>query len=201
MALLHIAEIEHDLADVGAALRAVTVAVQTRGSRSGQGSGILWDAGGTIVTNAHVVHGDAARVTLADGRAMEARVIAWDPRRDLAVLRLDRAESAGVPLPVARVGDPSRLRAGELVVALGHPLGVPHALALGAVHVAGSPRALHVVADIRLAPGNSGGPLADAQGRVIGVNSMVVGGLGVAVSVNAVRRLLDAVASRERRAA
>ena len=115
MALLHIAEIEHDLADVGAALRAVTVAVQTRGSRSGQGSGILWDAGGTIVTNAHVVHGGAARVTLADGRAMEARAIAWDPRRDLAVLRIDRAESAGVPLPVARVGDPSRLRAGELV--------------------------------------------------------------------------------------
>ena len=201
MALIHIAEIEHDLAAVGAALRAITVAVQTRGARSGQGSGILWDADGTIVTNAHVVQGDAARVTLADGRAMEARVIAWDPRRDLAVLRLARGDSAGAPLPVAPLGDPSRLRAGELVVALGHPLGVPHALALGAVHAAGSPRALHVVADIRLAPGNSGGPLADAQGRVVGVNSMVVGGLGVAVSVHAVRRLLESVAARTRRAA
>jgi serine protease Do len=123
-------------------------------------------------------------------------VVLRDRRRDLAALRIDPADrpfAAEGTRTVATIGEPSTLRAGDVVVANGHPLGIEHALSLGVVHTA--PRdAAHpyISADIRLAPGNSGGPLADASGRVVGVNSMIVGGLGVAISVDAVRRMLAA---------
>lgn len=206
MPLRSTTEIEHDLAAVGAALRAVTVTVRPvlpphAGWRvavpaPAHAAGIVWSADGTIVTNAHVALGDAALVTLADGRTASATLVARDPRHDLAILRADRAALGPPALPTPTFGDPSALRPGELVVALGHPLGVTHALALGMVHAApGDARAAPWVrADIRLAPGNSGGPLADARGRVVGLNSMVVRGLGVAVSVDAVHRLLAALA-------
>lgn len=200
-------ELQHDLAAVGAALRAVTVVVRRRdaGHRAGRGeplpdghgSGIVWADDGTIVTNAHVAPGDTAFVRLADGRRAQARVVARDPRHDLAILRADRAALGPRPLPVPVLGEPGALRAGELVVALGHPLGVAHALAVGVMHAApGGAHAPWLRADIRLAPGNSGGPLADARGRIVGINSMIVGGLGVAVSVDAVRRLLMMLAAR-----
>jgi serine protease Do len=195
-----------ELDDVAVALRRVTVVVHSgpprRRSReqagaSAQGAGIVWSPDGTIVTNAHVAVGEAARVTLVDGRAADARVVARDRRRDLALLAVDPARLGGSPLPTSVIGDPAKLRPGDLVVALGHPLGVEHALSLGVVHA--SPdgrRSPYVVADIRLAPGNSGGPLADARGRIVGVNSMIVGGLGVAVSVDAVRTLVARAAPR-----
>jgi serine protease Do len=89
------------------------------------------------------------------------------------------------------------LRPGDVVVGLGHPLGVEHAFAMGVVHAAPDVgQTPYIVADIRLAPGNSGGPLADARGRIVGVNSMIVGGLGVAVSVDAVRSLVAAATPR-----
>lgn len=189
MSLLTTAELQGDLATIGARLRAATVVVESEGSRrGGQGSGIAWSADGVLVTNAHVATTDRARVTLADGRQARARTVARDPRRDLAILRI---ESLVGGLDVPPLGEPSRLRPGEVVLALGHPLGVAHALALGVVHAA--PRATRspfIAADIRLAPGNSGGPLADARGHVVGINSMIVGGLGVAVSVDAVRAML-----------
>ena len=199
-------DIEHDLAAVGAALRAVTAVVRGDAGRraarrgplpGGHGSGIVWADDGTVVTNAHVAPSDAASVTLADGRTADARVVARDPRHDLAILRADRAMLGPLPLPTPALGEPSALRPGELVIALGHPLGVAHALAVGVVHAApDDAHAPWLRADIRLAPGNSGGPLADARGRIVGVNSMIVGGLGVAVSVDAVRRLLAALAPR-----
>jgi serine protease Do len=190
-------------------LRAITVVVRSspagggraRQGSSGQGAGIVWSPDGTIVTNAHVAVGNAAAITLADGRTADARLVARDTRRDLALLRLDMARLGESPLPTPVIGDPTTLRPGDVVVGLGHPLGVEHAFAMGVVHAApDAARTPYIVADIRLAPGNSGGPLADARGRIVGVNSMIVGGLGVAVSVDAVRSLVAAV-GRVRRAA
>ena len=173
------------LAEVGARLRRGTVQVQD-GARGG-GSGIVWN-GDTIVTNAHVVRGDQPRVTLWDGRIMAARVAAHDPHRDLAVL----AVSATGLEPLPR-GEASALRTGDVVVAFGAPWGVPNALAMGIVHGVshdGEPMPRWVRADVRLAPGNSGGPLADAAGRVVGVNTLVVGGLGVAIAIERVAQFL-----------
>ena len=210
MSILGIAHLQGALADVAASLRAVTVVVarDARGgghdAPSGQGSGIVWSDDGTIVTNAHVVPGRDSSgivVALADGRRAPARVVVRDCRRDLAILVADRAALGPAPLPVAALGEPSRLRPGELLLALGHPLGVAHALAVGVVHAAPeAQRSPYLAADLRLAPGNSGGPLADARGRVVGVNSMIVGGLGVAISIDAVRRLLADTAAARRAA-
>lgn len=188
--------IEHlgaDLDDIASALRRVTVSVRDAASRGtrGQGAGIIWSPDGTIVTNAHVASGATARVSLADGRSADARLIARDRRRDLALLMVDSARLGGAALPSATLGAPSRLRAGDVVLALGHPLGVEHAMAMGVVHAGPDlRRSPYIAADIRLAPGNSGGPLADSQGRIVGVNSMIAGGLGVAISVDAVREFI-----------
>lgn len=191
-------DIGSDLDAIARALRAVTVSVRTAATRGaqGQGAGILWSPDGTIVTNAHVAVGASARVTLADGRAADARVVARDRRRDLALLTIDALRFGGA-LPAAALGAPSQLRAGDVVLALGHPLGVEHSMAMGVVHAApDARRSPYIAADIRLAPGNSGGPLADTQGRIVGVNSMIAGGLGVAISVDAVRDFIAAAVPR-----
>lgn len=183
-----------DLTALAVALRRVTVVVGeqplARGARPpGRGSGTIWSSDGTIVTNAHVATMDPVAVRFANGHQTSARVVAHDARRDLAVLRVDA--SILDPLPTPLIGTPDLLAAGALVVALGHPLGVEHALALGVIFAApNSRRTPYVAADICLAPGNSGGPLADAWGRIIGINAMIVGGLGVAISTEVVRRIV-----------
>lgn len=191
--------------EVAEQLRRATVQVQVgpvsvggeqngSGSEGGSGSGVLWNSTGLIVTNAHVARGSQAMVTLWDGRKFAAEVQQRDEARDLAKLQIQSSQ-----LPAAAIGDSSRLRPGELVVAVGNPLGFIGALTTGVVHdvgpVPGLSRREWVQADVRLAPGNSGGPLADASGRVIGINSMVLspqrgGGLGLAVPSNAVREFL-----------
>jgi serine protease Do len=192
-----------DLAGVADALRRVTVIISAdvpsgRSASTSRGSGIIWSSDGTIVTNAHVATADRLAVTFCDGRLAPASVIARDRRRDLALLRVD-LRKAPDPLPIPVIGTPIDLRPGELVLALGHPFGVEHALAMGVVHAApDGRRSPYVAADIRLAPGNSGGPLADARGRIVGVNSMIVGGLGVAISADVVRRMVSRVAARVR---
>jgi serine protease Do len=176
-----------ELAELASVLRRSTVEVQTRGA--GAGSGIIWQANGLIVTNAHVARADHATIVLSDGRAFDGVVTARDPRRDLATIAIDVGSAV---LPAVTIGHPTDLRTGDVVVALGHPLGITGALALGVVHVVevrrGGPRWIR--ADIRLAPGNSGGPLADAHGRVVGVNTLIAGGLGVAVPVTRVAHFL-----------
>jgi serine protease Do len=163
-------------------LRRSTVRVLsgTRGAE-GSGSGVIWTVEGTVITNAHVALGDGARVELWDGRAIETRVAARDARADLAMLKLGVSGLAAVAWR-----DSTSLRPGELVVAVGNPLGFVGALTTGVVHASGSVRGLGrrrwVQAAIRLAPGNSGGPLADAEGRVVGINTMVVAG-GVALAI------------------
>jgi serine protease Do len=186
------AVLSEDLESLAERLRASTVAVRV--GRGGAGSGVIWSADGAIVTNAHVAGRPSAEVVLADGRRYDARLERRDPERDLALLRI-----AADRLPAATVRDPADLRVGEVVVALGHPFGVPNALSMGIVHApldTGERR--FVQADLRLAPGNSGGPLADARGRVVGINSMVARGLALAVPADDVQRFLGALPAPER---
>jgi serine protease Do len=193
---------------------------QAQVGNRGIGTAIVWEVGqadasgaaeATIITNAHVVAaGRSEKLTLRlhDGREIEAQLLALDPEHDLAALR---ANASG--LRAASIGDSSALRLGEVVVAIGNPWGIEAAVTTGivAAHAPADPdidlepaipseaeRGVHrfsridlVQADIRLYPGNSGGPLLDARGRVIGVNSMVGGGLGFAIPSNTVRRFLD----------
>jgi len=180
-------DIADELAAVAARLRRSTV--QVRGRGPGGGSGVIWRPDGLIITNAHVARGPRATVELWDGRVLAATVTARDPQRDLAALAVDASD-----LPAAPVADSGALRVGELVLAVGNPFGVVGALTIGIVHAIGPAgeggRQRWVQADVRLAPGNSGGPLADARGRVIGINSMIAGGLALAVPSNAVERFL-----------
>lgn len=175
-------DLDAALAELGERLRAATVQVRTRG---GNGSGVIWSADGLIVSNAHVVAG-RARVELADGRVLPALQLARDARRDLALLRVEARDLQ----PLELRGDGPQ--PGELAIAFGHPMGITNAVSLGIVHQA---TARFVYADTRIAPGNSGGPLVDHAGRLLGVNSMVAGGLSLAIPAAAVARFVSAVAS------
>jgi serine protease Do len=174
--------------DLAQSLRRSVVEVRSGGT--GRGSGVVWGGDGLVVTNAHCVPRGGALEVGADGRWHAARVIAYHPRHDLALL-----EAPSVRGPLLEAREASSLRAGELVFAHGHPLGVRDALAMGVVHaVTGDTRSngpRWIVADIRLAPGNSGGPLVDAEGRLVGINSMVANGLGVAVPAALVQRFVE----------
>ena len=157
-------------------LRGSLVTVTT--GRRGAGTGVVWEDG-LIVTNHHVAPTSDARV--AFGAQQEgAPVIARDRGRDLALLEL-RSHNVR---PVAKRSATS-LRVGELVIAIGYPWGGQAAATVGVIAQAPATRdrgeAIHVVADVRLAPGNSGGPLADAAGRVVGINHMISGGLALAI--------------------
>lgn len=168
--------------EVAERLRRSTVQVVSGSRRAqGTGSGVIWSNDGTVVTNAHVVVSDSVRVQLWDGRLLEARIASRDPRADLAMLKLE----AGGLHPV-RWRDSRSLRPGELVLAVGNPLGFVGALTTGVVHATGAVNGLGrgqwVQASIRLAPGNSGGPLADSEGRVLGINTMLVPG-GIALAI------------------
>ncbi|HEY0382066.1 MAG TPA: trypsin-like peptidase domain-containing protein [Candidatus Elarobacter sp.] len=180
--------IERELEALAEKLRASTVAVRL--GRGGAGSGVIWASDGAIVTNAHVANRPAAEVILSDGRSFRARVERRDERRDLALLRID-----ATGLPAAAVRDARDVRVGEVLVAVGHPLGIPNALTMGIAHAAVTASSRFVQAGVMLAPGNSGGPLADVQGRVVGINSMVVGALALAVPSGDVQRFAGAVAT------
>jgi serine protease Do len=178
--------------EIAEQLRRSTVLVHSGGR--GSGSGVIWSSDGLLMTNAHVVRTARPAVQLWDGREFEASVESRDPWRDLAQLRIDAAS-----LPAASVADSSELRPGELAIAVGNPMGFVGALATGVIHGVGPLRGLGphswVQAEVRLAPGNSGGPLADARGRVVGINTMVAGRLALAIPSNAVRDFLSAAPS------
>jgi len=152
--------------------------------RFGAGAGFLWSANGLVLTNHHVLGRHSPRVLLSDERSFDAEVVATDEEIDLALLRIPAAG-----LPAARIADSTRLRVGELVLTLGHPWGQRNAASLGIVsHLAsaqtrGPRRVIPVIrTDARLAPGNSGGPLLNVAGEVVGINTMIVGGdQGVAI--------------------
>ena len=175
------------LGEIAERVRRFTVLVQPGGR--GSGSGVVWSSDGLIITNAHVAQGRRPSVTLWDGREFRAEVTERDPRRDLAALHI-----AVDDLVAASPADSTKVRPGELAIAVGNPLGFVGALTTGVVHTVAPLRGLGtrlwVQADVRLAPGNSGGPLADVQGRVIGINTMVAGRLSLAIPSNEVAQFL-----------
>jgi serine protease Do len=184
-----------DFGEIAEKLRRSTVLVLP-GER-GNGSGVIWSAEGVIITNAHVARASQMRIQLWDGREFDAALVSRDTRRDLAELRISATN-----LPAVTAADSAQVRPGELAIAIGNPLGFVGALTTGVIHavgpmvgpLGGSLRGFGsqpwVQADVRLAPGNSGGPLADASGRVIGINTMVAGRLALAVPSNAVTQFL-----------
>ena len=186
------------------------VSRRVRGGRvvAGGGSGVIVTPDGFLLTSAHVVAAsDApARASFVDGREVEVEVVGTDPLSDLAVLRAD--EGGLVP---AELGDAEGLRVGQLVVAIGNPNGFTHTVTAGVVSALGrslpvrSRAAGRIVenviqTDAALNPGNSGGALADGQGRVVGINTAVAGvGLGLAVPINATtRKIVGALMSEGR---
>jgi serine protease Do len=180
----------------------------------GTGSGVILDASGYVVTNAHVVDG-ARRVQVAfgsprgaaapgrsvvkaPGRVVPARLIGVDQETDLAVLKV---EEAG--LPVLELGDSEALRQGELVMAFGSPLGFEGSVSLGVVsstarQLQPEGRMIYVQTDASINPGNSGGPLVDANGRVVGINTLMVSqpgspGVSFAAPSNIVRTVFEQI--------
>jgi serine protease Do len=170
-------------AEVAERLRQVTVRID--GGNGVHGAGVIWSADGLIVTNAHVVNGPAM-VRFPDGRGFHAELLQRDRTADLAVMRI-----SAKGLRTAEVRDAKTLRPGEVVIAVGHPLGTTGAVSMGVVHTVATGR--WIQSDVRLVPGNSGGPLADAAGRLVGINSMVVNGIGMAISSGTVQRFLSQV--------
>ncbi len=170
-------------------LRRSTVHVRVAGGRgAGSGSGIAL-AGNRVLTNAHVIRGGPITVEWWEGKTTAATVARVDRQRDLALLQVPKLEA-----PPATLGDSGRLQAGMPVIAVGNPLGFIGALSSGVVHALrslapGGPKWVH--ADVRLAPGSSGGPLADFEGQVVGINTMIVSsGLALAIPSRAVRHFL-----------
>jgi serine protease Do len=177
--------LSRDSETLAAQLRAILVTVR---SGAGGGSGTAWTTDGGIITNHHVVPEDEAVVTLDDGSEHRAVVEARDPEHDLALLRID----AALPI-VAQEGDSAGVRPGALAFAIGNPWGQRGTVTSGAIFSTGGATEDNGVqlrgvirADLRLAPGNSGGPMTDAAGRVIGINSMIAGGMAIAVPAHEV---------------
>ena len=167
---------------------------------SGSGSGVIISQDGYIVTNYHVIaDADRIMVTLADNRQLEAKVTGRDPDTDLAVLRI-----AADNLPAAILGDSNILKVGELVVAIGNPLGTEFARSVTAGVVSAKEREIVIEdrkftllqTDAAINPGNSGGALVNSQGQVIGINSVKlvisgVEGMGFAIPISDARPIID----------
>jgi len=182
----------HVVERVGPAV--VGVGVRAGRGRAGGGSGVLFTPDGYLLTNAHVVAGaKEMRATLTDGSEHTATLVGSDPATDLAVIRIE-----GTHLPHAELGSSASLRVGQLVVAIGNPLGFSNTVSAGVVSaLARSMRAQDgrlidpiLQTDVALNPGNSGGPLVDSHARVVGINTMIIlgaQGLSFAVPIDTAR--------------
>jgi len=201
-------QIADALADVNQRVQRSLVVVHN--GRQGAGAGVVWRQGGYIVTNHHVVAshrgpfsgraaGNAFSVTLPDGRDLPARVIAKEPELDLALLQIEARD-----LAPALMADSRGLQVGQMVLAVGHPWGQVGVVTAGIVSGLGNaetgqpPRKVPIIrSDVVLAPGNSGGPLVNAAGGVVGINTMIVGGdLGVAIPSHLVEAFVERAMER-----
>jgi len=168
--------------------------------RRSSGSGFLIRQDGYLITNEHVVaDADVIQVKLADGRRFTGRLVGKDERVDLALVKIE-----GTGLPVVPLGDSNRIRVGEFVLALGHPFGLEQTVSFGIVSRKGAPLQVatpgfdFIQTDAAVNPGNSGGPLVNMAGEVVGINSMAArnGTIGFAIPVNIVKGLLPQLASK-----
>lgn len=180
-----------DASNLVGELRRSVVEIRTP---AGGGAGIIWGGAGLVVTNAHCLRKNGSLALHVNGETHSAESVAYARDHDLALIH-----APSVSGPLFELRDVDTLKPGELVFAYGHPLGISHSLAMGALHGiirdkrTGEPR--FIAADIRLAPGNSGGPLVDAEGRLVGINSMIVGGLGVAIPAGVVQAFVTRATS------
>ena len=171
--------------------------------RRGAGTGFIIDADGSILTNNHVIdRADRITVKLSDGRTLHARVIGTDPDTDIALIKVDGQSG----LPVAPLGDSSALRMGEWVCAIGNPLGYEHTVTVGVISFLGRKlfdKSLdnYIQTDAAINFGNSGGPLINARGEVIGINSAIssrASNIGFAVPINGASAVLPQLRARGR---
>lgn len=182
----HLERLNDDLAILADQVRRGIV--QVRNGRGSGGTGVIARTNGIIVTNAHVVRSRSPHVILADGRSLPAQILAHDTQRDLAILAVKSDN-----LPVVPFGDASGLRPGDWVMSVGHPWGIVGAATAGVIVSTPGNRNIDgwLVAAIHLRPGNSGGPLVNTKGAVVGIGTMVIGtDLAFAVPVEAVRVVL-----------
>ena len=183
---------------VGPAVVSIHAGIRSRGygpMREGTGSGVLFTPDGYILTNSHVVHeAKHLDVTLTDGRTLKAEKVGEDPATDLAVIQVHETGR----LPYAPLGNSAALRAGQLVIAIGNPLGFQSTVSTGVVSSVGrffrteEGRLIENIIQhtAPLNPGNSGGPLVDWQGRVVGINTAIIlgaQGIGFAIPADTVK--------------
>ncbi len=189
--MVNIAQLmSQEIAEVVAKVRLSIVQITNR--QDSLGAGTVWHSDGLIITNAHVVRDERPRVVLADGRAFQANILAFDRENDIAALAIPVQN-----LTPMTIGDSNQVRAGHWVIGLGHPYGVQDTATAGVVIGQGvdlpetATGREWIALSLRLRPGHSGGPLVNSMGEMVGINTLIIGPeVGFAVPTQTVKVFL-----------